>query len=679
MSSTLHWGILATGNIARAFAQGLTHSTTGKLVAVGSRSAESARRFGEEFGLPPSAWHATYEALLADPEVHAIYVSNPHPGHAEWAIRCAEAGKHILCEKPLAMNHAEAMAVIEAARRHDVFLMEAFMYRCHPQTRRIVELVRDAAIGPVRVIQATFSFRSGHDPKSRLLAPELGGGGILDVGCYPVSMSRLIAGAATGQPFANPLKLQAVGHLGETGVDDYTAAVAAFPGDIVAQLATGVRVTQENVVRVYGEEGHIFVPAPWAPSRDGGASKFILHRNGEPEPREIVVETVASATAYLYTIEADHVAAHLAARQSPAMSWADTLGNMQTLDQWRDAIGLTYPLEKPDHETARLTAARRPLARRPDHVMKYGRVAGLDKPVSRLVLGCDNQRSYSHAAAIFDGFFEQGGNCFDTAYVYQGGLPERLLGQWIKNRPGIREKLVIIGKGAHTPFCDPEGLTSQLLQSLERLQTDHVDLYLLHRDNPAIQAAEFVEVLNEHTRAGRIRAFGGSNWSLARVDEANAYAKSRGLQPFAVVSNNFSLARMVDPVWDGCVSASDPESRAWFEREQLALFAWSSQARGFFLAQTPAAFVQSPTEAEIIRCWHSDDNFERRRRALALAQEKGVEAINVALAYVLCQPFPTFALFGPRTLEEIRTSLPGVVIELTAGERAWLNLERDQP
>ena len=217
MASLLQWGILATGNIARAFAQGLTHSTTGKLVAVGSRSEDGARRFGQEFGLSPVSCHPTYEALLADPAVQAIYISNPHPGHAEWAIRCAEAGKHILCEKPLAMNHAEAMAVVEAARRHDVFLMEAFMYRCHPQTRRIVELIRDGAIGAVRVIQATFSFRAAPDPKSRLLDPELGGGGILDVGCYPVSMSRLIAGAATGAPFANPLKLAAIGHLGETG------------------------------------------------------------------------------------------------------------------------------------------------------------------------------------------------------------------------------------------------------------------------------------------------------------------------------------------------------------------------------------------------------------------------------------------------------------------------------
>ncbi len=294
------------------------------------------------------------------------------------------------------------------------------------------------------------------------------------------------------------------------------------------------------------------------------------------------------------------------------------------------------------------------------------------------MLGCDNQRTYAHAAAVFDAFVEHGGNCFDTAFGCWSGLPEKLLGQWMKNRADVRDELVIIVKGAHTPHCDPASLTSQLHASLERLGSDRADLYLMHRDNPAIPASEFVEVLNEHHAAGRIGAFGGSNWSIARVQEANAYEKSRGLRPFTMVSNNFSLAQMVDPVWDGYISASDAESRAWFTREQTALFAWSSQARGFFLPQPPPAVGNSPTEAEIVRCWHSEENFRRRERALELAREKGVEAINVALAYVLCQPFPTFALFGPRTLEEIRTSLPGMSLELTPEELAWLNLERDR-
>jgi predicted dehydrogenase/aryl-alcohol dehydrogenase-like predicted oxidoreductase len=679
VASFLQWGILGTGGIAHAFADGLVHSKTSRLTAAGSRSRETAAKFGQQYGLPPEACHASYEALLADPNVHAIYISNPHPGHAEWAIHCAEAGKHILCEKPLAMNHAEAMAVVEAARRQDVFLMEAFMYRCHPQTLRIAELIREGAIGQVRVIQATFSFHAAADPGSRLLDPALGGGGILDVGCYPVSMARFIAGVAGGQPFAEPEDLYAVGHLGATGVDAYTAAVARFPGDIVAQLATGVQVAQDNTLRIYGDAGYLVVPTPWAPGRDGGSSRLLLHRKGTPEPREILVETPPDLLAYIYTIEADHVAAHLAERQSPAMNWADSLGNMRTLDRWREAIGLVYPLETAGHPDAVTTVAGRTLSRRPDQHMKFGRIDGLDKTVSRLVLGCDNQRTYAQAAAMFDGFFEEGGNCFDTAYVYGNGLQESLLGQWIRNRAGIRDEIVVIGKGAHTPHCHPAGLTAQLLESLERMQTDYVDVYLLHRDDPAVPVGEFIEVLNEHWKAGRMRAFGGSNWSIQRVEEANAYAARHGLRPFAVVSNNLSLARMVQPVWGGCVTASDPESLAWFTRHQMPLLCWSSQARGFFVAGAPAkAGVDGPTADEIARFWHSEDNFWRRERAIILAKEKGVTAMNVALAYVLSQSFPTFALFGPRTLAEIRTSFPGLGLELSPGELAWLNLEGDR-
>jgi len=278
-----------------------------------------------------------------------------------------------------------------------------------------------------------------------------------------------------------------------------------------------------------------------------------------------------------------------------------------------------------------------------------------------------------HAAVLFDDFFERGGTCFDTAYIYVGGLSERLLGRWIANR-GVREQVVILDTGAHTPFCTPEAVASQLPESLERLQTDYVDLYLLHRDNPRVPVGEFIDVLNEHRRAGRLRVFGASNWSLARVEEANAYARSRGLAGFGVVSNNFSLARMVEPPWAGCLSASDPESRAWFARTQTPLFPWSSQARGFFAGR---AHPDDRSDPELVRSWYSEDNFRRLERVNQLARERGVLPINVALAYVLCQPFPTFPLIGPRALAETRTSFPALDIELTPEEVRWLNLETE--
>src|SRR6478672_3748201 len=248
-SSNIRWGILGAGAIAKAFARGVQSSNTGTLSAVASRSQAKADQFGSDFNIPRR--HGSYEALLADDQVDAVYICTPHPMHAEWAMRAAEARKHILVEKPFALNFHEASAIIEAAIANDVFAMEAFMYRCHPQTARLVELIREKALGEIRVIQASFSFHAGFNPESRLFSNALAGGGIMDVGCYPVSMSRLIAGAARGADFADPVEVKATGHLGQTGVDEWAIASLKFPGEILAQLATGVSVNQENVVRIF--------------------------------------------------------------------------------------------------------------------------------------------------------------------------------------------------------------------------------------------------------------------------------------------------------------------------------------------------------------------------------------------------------------------------------------------
>jgi predicted dehydrogenase/aryl-alcohol dehydrogenase-like predicted oxidoreductase len=664
MSVSLNWGILGAGNIAKAFAKGLAASKTGKLLAIGSRDQAKADAFAKEFGAAHG--HGSYEALLADTDVHAIYIATPHPLHAEWAIKAAAAKKHLLVEKPIGLNFAEAMAIVEAARLNDVFLMEAFMYRCHPQTHKLVELLGQKVIGEVRVIQASFSFHAGFNPSGRLFNNELGGGGILDVGGYCASMARLIAGAAMGKDFAEPTYVGGAAHLGETGVDEWAVASLKFPGDILAEISCGVAVNQENVVRIFGTEGNLLIPAPWIPARDGGQTKIVLHRK-DKAAHDIIIETDER----LYGIEADTVAKFVDQRQAaaPAMSWEDTLGNMRVLDRWRAAVGLVYEAEKPEKIQ---TVHRRPLAVNPRNNMKCQRIAGLEKNVSRLVMGCDNQPNLPHAAVMFDDFFERGGNAFDTAWVYGGGSHERLLGQWIKAR-GVRDQVVLIVKGGHTPHCNPHAVSHQFSESLDRLGTDHADIYILHRDNPAIPVGEFVDALNEHVKASRIKIFGGSNWALSRVQEANEYASQKGLRGFSVVSNNFSLARMLHPIWGGCISSSDPDSRAWFTRTQIPLLAWSSQARGFFVPGL--ASPEKKDDAEMVRVWHSDDNFERLKRVNLLAERRKVLPINIALAYVLCQPFPTYALIGPRRLSETESSLRGLDVELSVEELKWLNLE----
>jgi predicted dehydrogenase len=332
----LRWGIVSTGNIARTLARALAQSTTGELTAVGSRTGESAAAFAREFGIRRA--HASYEALFADPEVDVVYIATPHPSHAHWTVLAARAKKHVLCEKPLGMTHAEALRMVEAARENDVFLMEAFMYRCAPQTRKLVELVASGALGRVHAISASFGFDGAFPLSGRLLANELGGGGIMDVGCYPVSIARLVAGAAQGAPFSDPLSLHGLGHVGpSTRVDEYAVAVLKFPGDIVATLSTGVQLLQDNVVRVFGREGRLLVREPFLPAREGGFTEILIERPGR-DPETVRVEAPDS----LYVYEVDAVAAQIERREAREMSHADSLGNARTLDQWRQAVGVTY-------------------------------------------------------------------------------------------------------------------------------------------------------------------------------------------------------------------------------------------------------------------------------------------------------------------------------------------------
>ena len=301
--------------------------------------------------------------------------------------------------------------------------------------------------------------------------------------------------------------------------------------------------------------------------------------------------------------------------------------------------------------------------------MVYGRVAGVEKRVSRLVMGVDNQRAQTDADVLFDDYFEQGGNCFDSAYIYGQGACETVLGTWMRSRE-VREQVVVLDKGAHTPHCDPDSLTEELLISLDRLQTDYVDVYMMHRDNWDIPVDEFVDVLGGHWRAGRIRSYGLSNWYIPRIQQFNEHTARRKVPEIAAVSNNLSLAVMVEPPWDGCLHASDTLSRAWFEKTQTPLMPWSSQARGFFVRGGRHFFADS----ELARCWYAESNFRRLDRARELAAQKDVDAIHIALAYVLCQPFPTFPLIGPRSIGETRSSMRALDVELSPEQLRWLSL-----
>lgn len=340
----INWGILSTGRIAGVFAQGVARSKTGRLWAVGSRSLESSQRFAHDHRIPRA--YGSYEELLADPSVDVVYIGTPHPLHAHWAVKAAKAGKGILCEKPMAMNLPDARKMVKAARENKVFFMEGFMYRCHPQTAKLVELIRKKTIGEVRVIHASFCFETAVDLKNRLFNRKLGGGGILDVGCYPVSMARLVAGAALGfapgRVFADPLEVKGSAILGaKSQVDEVAVATLKFPGGILAELSCGIRANRNGpMVKIDGLKGSVMVPSPWSARRYGGTSYLLLQMHGEKKPRKIPVRYNRS----IYTFEADTVAGCLrkGRKESPAMGWNDSLGNMKILDLWRKSAGVYY-------------------------------------------------------------------------------------------------------------------------------------------------------------------------------------------------------------------------------------------------------------------------------------------------------------------------------------------------
>lgn len=665
-TTPIRWGILGPGSIAQSFAGGVSASRTGKLVAIGARNPGKPS-LAESF--PGARILDGYDALLADPEVDAVYISIPHPGHAQWAIRAAEAGKHVLCEKPLALTAFEADAMIHAARKAGTFLGEAFMYRLHPQTLKLVELIRSGVIGEIRMIKSSFGFAMpGFMPQHRLYANDLAGGGILDVGGYPVSMVRLIAGAAVGKPFAEPDKVVGTAHLGQSGVDEWASALLHFPGGIVAEVSCSISLNQDNVLRIFGTKGRIEVPDFWfaGGNRDVGLGRIdVIASDGARETISV------DEKRHVYSFEVDAAGEAIrAGRQEfawPGMAWAESLGTLRVLDRWRAAAGLEYGIEKAAQRTN--TISGRPLRSDGTAIAKRT-IPGLSKPASVVALGFEDFRTFSSGSILLDAFFEAGGNLFDTGYVYGSGYTEKLLGEWLKNR-GVRAQSVVIAKGAHSPLCYPDVIGKQLDQSLDRLQTDHVDVYFMHRDNPDVPVGEFVDAMDREVKAGRIRGpFGGSNWTMERMDEAIAYAERTGKQKPGALSNNFSLAEMLEPIWAGCVTSSSDAWKAWLAARQMPNFAWSSQGRGFF---TDRAGRDKQDNEELVRVWYSERNFGRRDRAIELAARLGKSPIHIALAYVLAQPFPSIPLIGPRTLDELDDSLRALDITLSQADLEWLD------
>ncbi len=323
----IRWGIIGTGGIARLFARGLEQLTDAELVAVGSRSQQSADEFGDTFNVPRR--HASYEALAADPDVDVVYVSTPHPFHYENSLLCLDAGKAVLCEKPFTINAAEAGALIARAREKRLFLMEAMWTRFFPAAYRLRELLAQGVIGDVRMLQADFGFRAAFDPKNRLFAPALGGGALLDVGVYVVSFASMVLGA--------PRHAVGLADLGATGVDEQSAMVLGYDGGRLAVLSSAVRTETPQEVLIYGTQGRIRVHRKFFQPQ-----KLTVEVSGAEHTE---IEMPMQGNGYHY--QAVEVARCLRAGllESEVMPLDETLTIMQTLDRIRAPWGLKYPTE----------------------------------------------------------------------------------------------------------------------------------------------------------------------------------------------------------------------------------------------------------------------------------------------------------------------------------------------
>ncbi|MBK1792706.1 Gfo/Idh/MocA family oxidoreductase [Persicirhabdus sediminis] len=327
----LAWGILATGMIAREFAAAVADAPGAEVAAVASRDLAKAQSFADEYFPAGSCIvYDDYIQLLDDPAVEAVYVATIHPLHLQWIREAVVRGKHVLCEKPLTMNVAETEEAIQLAEDHGCILREAFMYRYHPQTAQLVKMIEDRVVGELRMIEGNFCFDSGVLPNSRLQAKELGGGGILDVGGYPISMARLLAGASMGRAFADPIELKAVGFIDPgLGTDMWTTACLKFSNQVVAKCTCAVRMRADNELLITGTKGRIRVSNPWH-----CAGEVVTEIYDRPE-MSTSWKSPDDRQLLSYEIEAFGQLVRGEGFLAPGMDLADSLGNARALENWR--------------------------------------------------------------------------------------------------------------------------------------------------------------------------------------------------------------------------------------------------------------------------------------------------------------------------------------------------------
>jgi predicted dehydrogenase len=307
----LRWGILGTARINRMLIPPLRVSPGNRLLAVASRDLARGEAYAREWEI--ERVYGSYQALLADPEIDVVYIPLPNHLHAEWTIKAAQAGKHVLCEKPLALTVADVDAMVAACREAGVVLAEAFMYRHHPQTLKVKQLLDSGAIGTLRFLRGSFSFPLTR-PNDVRLRPEWGGGCLWDVGCYPLSFARLLVGR-------EPLELYGSQVLGPSGIDETFAGQVVFPGDVLFQLDAGFRSPARAEMELAGSEGSIRVRHPWRPEQD---YPLLVTRDGRDEAISVPGED-------RFLLEIEDLAESVRTGRPPRVSLADSRANVAAL------------------------------------------------------------------------------------------------------------------------------------------------------------------------------------------------------------------------------------------------------------------------------------------------------------------------------------------------------------
>ena len=323
----INWGIIGTGNIATKFAEGLSVLPDAKLLAVGSRTQVTADAFADQFATPRR--YGSYEALVHDADVQAIYVSTPHHLHMENTLLCLEAGKAVMCEKPFAINAAQAQIMVAKAREKGLFLMEAMWTRYLPIMVKVRELLTTGVIGEVRMITADFGYRSGFNPDSRTFNPTMGGGALLDVGIYPISLAYMILG--------QPSRISSMAELGQTGVDEQSAFILGYEGGEMAVLTTAVRTNTPHEAFILGTNGRIKIPSPWWYPKT-----MTISVNGKADEE---IHLPYEGNGYNYEAAELMTCLRTGKLESDTMPLDESLQIMHTMDEIRAQWGLKYPME----------------------------------------------------------------------------------------------------------------------------------------------------------------------------------------------------------------------------------------------------------------------------------------------------------------------------------------------